>query len=193
MSKKWLLLLLVMGFVVACAPKTNRVDVDSDDSMDDTETTSKDLETVTQNMARGLIQVPQIANAKTAPRIVFADVTNNTNEILNKNMFLRKIRTLLMKNAAGRMIFVDRDRWAEIQKEREMKRAGTVTASGKKMMSGADFILTGVLDSLDKASGGRRSTYTRYSFRLTDAESGDIYWEDAYEVKKVGKAGLYDR
>ena len=73
------------------------------------------------------------------------------------------------------------------------KRRGEFSASRKGHLSGADFFLTGTLDSIDKASGGIRSTYTRYSFRLTEAESGDIYWEDDYEVKKIGKAGLYDR
>ncbi len=191
--KAWLLSMIIALFVFAgCAAKSNRVDVDTDDPFD-TGTSSKDLRTVAQSMARSLIQLPQIANAKKPPRIVFADVTNNTNEVLNKNMFLRKMRTLLMKHAAGRMVFVDRARWQEIQKERAMKRSGQTTYTKLGKLSGADYILTGVLDSIDKAAGGKRSTYTRYSFRLTDAETGDILWEDEYEVKKVGKAGLYDR
>ncbi len=190
---KTLFLILCSVALSACLASTQRVGVDTDDPFDSTETSSKDLEAVSQQMSRSLIQLPQISNATSPPRIAFLEVANNTNEIINKDLFLRKMRTLLIKHAAGKMIFLDRAKIEAIKREREAKRRGEFTASKKGYLSGADFFLTGTLDSLDKASGGKRSTYTRYSFRLTDAETGDIHWEDEYEVKKVGKAGLYDR
>ena len=76
---------------------------------------------------------------------------------------------------------------------REMKRRGEVSTAGQKMLLGADFFLTGTLSSIDKMMNGKRSTFTSYSFRLTDAESSAIIWEDEYDVKKVGKSGMYDR
>jgi uncharacterized protein (TIGR02722 family) len=190
-SKKIITILFALT-LAGCVAETSRVDVATDDS-GSTETSSKDLVAVAQNMARSLIQLPQISNAKTPPRIAFADVKNETNEIINKNLFIEKMRTLLLKNAGGRMVFLDRELSEQIAKEREMKRAGEVTSSGSKTRSGADYFLTGKLSSIDKQSGKKRSTYTRYAFRLTDAESTDILWEDEYEVKKVGSAGLYDR
>jgi len=177
---------------IGCVASTSRVDVATDEP-GDTETSSKDLVTVAQNMARSLVQLPQIAAAKAPPRIAFADIKNETNEIINKNLFIEKMRTLLIKNAVGRMVFLDRELSEQITQEREGKRRGELGSSGSKIRSGADFFLTGKLSSIDKQSGSKRSTYTRYAFRLTDAESTDILWEDEYEVKKVGKAGLYDR
>jgi uncharacterized protein (TIGR02722 family) len=179
--------------LIGCAAKTNRVDVSTDEPFSDTETSSKDLQSVAQLMARSLIALPQISTAKKPPRIAFVDVKNETNEIINKNLFIEKMRTLLLKNAAGRMIVLDREIAMQIQRERDAKRGGKYGSSSKKVLSGADFFLTGKLSSIDKQAGGKRSTYTRYAFRLTDAESSDILWEDEYEVKKVGKAGLYDR
>jgi penicillin-binding protein activator len=178
--------------LIGCVAETNRVDVATDEG-GDTETSSKDLVTVAQNMSRSLVQLPQISSARTPPRIAFADVKNETNEIINKNMFIEKMRTLLLKNAGGRMIFLDREISEQISNERNAKRSGQLGSSGSKIRSGADFFLTGKLSSIDKQSGGKRSTYTRYAFRLTDAESSDILWEDEYEVKKVGSAGWYDR
>lgn len=176
-----------------CVAKSNRVDVASDEPFSDTETSSKDLVVVSEQMVRSLLQLPQVSRASMPPRIAFSDVKNETNEVINKNLFIEKMRTLLLKNAAGKMVFLDREISEDIEKERVAKRAGQVTSSSSKTKSGADFFLTGKLSSIDKQSGGSRSTYTRYSFRLTDAESTDILWEDEYEVKKVGKAGLYDR
>ncbi|MCB0307913.1 MAG: hypothetical protein KDD48_00960 [Bdellovibrionales bacterium] len=185
--------ILFLGLLVGCVAKSNRVGVDTDEPFSDTETSSKDLVVVSEEMVRSLLQLPQISKATKPPRIAFSDVKNETNEILNKNLFIEKMRTLLLKNAAGKMVFLDREISSDIEKERAAKRSGSVTSSSSKTKSGADFFLTGKLSSIDKQSGGKRSTYTRYAFRLTDAESTDILWEDEYEVKKVGKAGLYDR
>ena len=183
-----------MATLISCsAGKTNRVAIDTDEPFSDVETSSKDLDTVAQKMTASLLQLHQISNAKSPVRIAFADVKNETNEIINKNLFIEKMRTLLLKNAQGRMVFLDREISADIMKEREDKRAGQVSSTSTKMRSGADFFLTGKLASIDKVSGKQRSNYTRYSFRLTDAESTDILWEDDYEVKKVGESGLYDR
>ena len=188
------LTILSLTALMACSlGKTNRVSVDSDEPFSDVETSSKDLETVAQKMSASLLQLPQISQANHPVKIAFADVKNETNEILNKNLFIEKMRTLLIKNAMGKMVFLDREISAAIAHERNDKRAGEVTSNSSKMKSGADFFLTGKLSSIDKVAGSQRSNYTRYSFRLTDAESTDIVWEDDYEVKKVGQSGIYDR
>jgi hypothetical protein len=180
--------------LMACsAGKTNRVAIDTDEPFSDVETSSKDLEAIALKMSASLLQLSQISQAKTPVRIAFSDVKNETNEIINKNLFIEKMRTLLLKNAQGRMIFLDREISADIAKEREQKRTGQVSGVSSKMKSGADYFLTGKLSSIDKVAGSQRSNYTRYSFRLTDAESTDILWEDDYEAKKVGSSGLYDK
>jgi len=58
---------------------------------------------------------------------------------------------------------------------------------------GADYFLTGSIRSVDKGSGRVRSTATFCRFRLTDAETMQIMWEDSYQVKKIGKQGVWDR
>lgn len=190
---KLALFTLCLSFMACSAGKTNRVAIDTDEPFSDVETSSKDLEAVAQKMSASLLQLPQVSRASNPVRIAFSDVKNETNEIINKNLFIEKMRTLLLRNAQGRMIFLDREIAADIAKEREQKRAGEISSSSSKIKSGADFFLTGKLSSIDKVAGNQRSNYTRYTFRLTDAESTDILWEDDYEVKKVGSAGLYDR
>jgi uncharacterized protein (TIGR02722 family) len=187
------LALSLSAFLAGCVASTNRVDVSTDEPFSDTETSSKDLLTVAQQMAASLIQLPQIQNAKNPPRIAFADVKNETTEIINKNLFIEKMRTNLMKHAAGRMTFLDRDMSEQITSERSQKRSGQISNAGLRQKLGADFFLTGKIASIDKQSGGKRSTYTRYAFRLTDTESTAIVWEDDYEVKKVGSAATWDR
>jgi hypothetical protein len=59
---------------------------------------------------------------------------------------------------------------------------------GTKVMSGlarANYILTGQLSGLSKASaGGSRSDYLMMSFQLVDPITNEVLWEDAYETKK---------
>ena len=182
----------LVAWAPTCGPHTNRVHVDQTGGLEDTGIDSQDLRTVTQRMSRSLMQVPDVANASSPPRIAFLEVKNNSNDILDTEMFLRKIRRLLLKFGQGRIRFLDRARVKEILKEREAKRAGLVTSAGSKNLAGADFFLTGVISSIDKASGDTRSTYTLFSFRLTDAETSEIVWEDEYEMKKVGQRAFWD-
>lgn len=181
--------------LTACSTKSQRVDLDSDTLRGDTGINSKDFRTVCEKMARSMIQIPPIANASNPPRITFVKVRNMTSEPLDKDMFTTKIRTLLLQSSGGKVVFVDRAKGVSdsIDEERELKRGGDYTASKQSTKSGADFFLTGELSSIDKMDGKKRATYTLYSFRLTDAETGDIVWEDNYEVKKAVKIGVYER
>jgi penicillin-binding protein activator len=184
---------LLLGWtVVCCGAHTNRVHVDETGGVEDTGIDSQDLRTVAQKMARSIIQLHPIAQAKSSPRIAFLEVQNNSNDMLDTEMFLRKIRRLLLKHGNGRIRFLDRARVASILKERQAKRAGLITTGKSKDLAGADYFLTGVISSIDKASGDQRSTYTVFSFRLTDAESSEIIWEDEYEMKKVGTRAFWD-
>lgn len=185
--------LLSAGLAGCAAPMSQRLDVDTPSPLGDTTTDSQDLRTIAQRMARGIVTLPQVAAAGSPPRIAFLDVNNRTNQIIDKEIFLNSIRTLLIQHSQGRVIFLDRARINQIMAERELKRKGVVGASERKILSGVDFFLTGELNAIDKVEGPARLTYTRYSFRLTDAESSDIIWEDAYEVKKLGRRGVFDQ
>ncbi|MCB0272732.1 MAG: hypothetical protein KDD46_06940 [Bdellovibrionales bacterium] len=189
--KKFLVALLLVPVLACSVGKTTRVDIDSDD-FDSTETSSKDLQAVAQQMSRAILGLHQVQNSQTPPRIAFADVKNETNEIINENLFIEKMRTLLLKNAQGRLVFLDRELSQEIFNERDMKESGAYGGNVQGKVLGADYFLTGKLSSIDKVSGKQRSTYTRYAFRLTDANNSVIIWEDEYEVKKVGSSGVYD-
>lgn len=170
----------------------SRIDVDAS-LISDVTTDSQDVRSMCQQMARSLINLQQISNAVSPPRIAFLEMVNRTTEDIDSYNLLDSIRTQLVKNSGGRVIFVDRERINSIMNERQMKRAGTVGASGPAVLSGVDFFLTGRAYSDMRAYRGVRQAYYRFSFRLTDAERGDIIWEDEYEFKKVGQLGFMNR
>jgi len=194
--KKIVLLVVLCFFCSACATgpysvsHSTTVLPDSDDSLGGTGIESTDIRTVARKMAVSILDIPEIMNASGTPRIALLPVDNSTRFIINKDIFTKKIRIELNKHATGKVRFLARDRIKDIMKEREAKREGLFTASKDADILGVDFYLTGELSGLSKASRGHRSDYILMSFQLIDSETSDIVWEDAYEVKRVGMAGV---
>ncbi len=169
---------------------TSMILPDNDDNLGGTGIESTDILTVSRKMALSILEVPEIMRANGTPRIALLPVKNNTRFIINKDIFTQKIRLELNKNVSGKVRFLARDRMDDILKERQAKRNDLVTASKEGDLAGVDFYLTGELTGLSKAANSNRSDYILMSFQLIDAETSDIIWEDAYETKRVGAAGV---
>ena len=150
---------------------------------------SQDLVAVTDKMSRSILGIPQIANAATPPIIVLDPVDNKTRFPINKDIFLTRIRTQLNSKSAGKVTFLARDRMAALEKERNLKREGAVTATSdpaKQEFLGADYFLTGSLEGLSTRTKAGTSDYILYAFQLIDARTSAIVWEDSAEIKKQG-------
>jgi hypothetical protein len=150
---------------------------------------SQDLVMVTDKMARSILAIPQIANAQGVPHIVLEPVVNESRFPINKDIFLTRIEGQLSMKAMGKVVFLARSRMAALERERELKRSGQVTASADPNpveFKGADFFLTGKLQSLTARTGAGTSDYVLYSFELIDARTSEIVWMDQAEIKKQG-------
>ncbi|HVS51796.1 MAG TPA: penicillin-binding protein activator LpoB [Opitutaceae bacterium] len=150
---------------------------------------SQDIVTVTDQMARSILAIPQIAHAAVAPTVVLEPVQNNTRFPINKDIFLTRIRSQLNAKAMGRVSFLDREMMKTLERERDLKRTGQVTASADPNVTefaGADYFLTGKLDGQTTRNSAGTSDYVLYTFRLTDARTSRIVWEDSREIKKQG-------
>ena len=150
---------------------------------------SQDLVAVTDKMSRSILGIPQIANAATPPIIVLDPVENKTRFPINKDIFLTRIRGDLNKKSMGKVTFLARDRMAALEKERNLKREGAVTASSDATVQefkGADYFLTGSLEGLSTRTKAGTSDYILYAFQLIDARTSAIVWEDNAEIKKQG-------
>jgi len=150
---------------------------------------SQDLVAVTDKMARSILGIQQIANAGTPPKIVLDPVVNNTRFPINKDIFNTRIRTELNKKSLGKVTFLARDRMSALDKERNLKRTGEVTATADPKMQeflGADYFLTGELQGLSTRTKAGTSDYILYAFQLIDVRTSAIVWEDSAEIKKQG-------
>jgi PBP1b-binding outer membrane lipoprotein LpoB len=150
---------------------------------------SQDLVAVTDKMARKILGTPEIANAKTTPRIVILPVVNDTRFALNKDLFTDRIRSQLNEQSNGKVRFLARDNMKALERENELKKAGTVTASADPNVvefKGADYFLTGKLGGMSGRTSQGVSDYVLYTFQLIDARTSEIIWEGSSEIKKQG-------
>ncbi len=189
-----LLILLASLITAGCTGETKRMHPDEGSVIEmGTGLTSQDFRSVAQRMARSLVIIPQVQNAVTPPKVAFIAMDNRSNDYIDTKAFLGKMRTELIKNSGGKIIFLDRAIIREIGKENKYKAAGSMTASSLNIPLGADFFLTGTIEAIDMVAGKGHTKYTRLSFRLTNAGNSAIVWEDDYEIKKHSTLGLYDR
>jgi PBP1b-binding outer membrane lipoprotein LpoB len=150
---------------------------------------SQDLVAVTEKMSKSILGIQQIAGATTPPIIVLDPVENKTRFPINKDIFLTRIRSELNKKSMGKVTFLARERMAALEKERNLKREGSVTANSdpqKQEFKGADYFLTGSLEGLSTRTKAGTSDYILYAFQLIDARTSAIVWEDNAEIKKQG-------
>ncbi|MDB6022173.1 MAG: penicillin-binding protein activator LpoB [Pedosphaera sp.] len=192
------LALAAIGFITGCASSgvqnpsgvpVTEMRPDERGFVSGTGVESQDLVAVTDKMARSILGIPQIANAQGTPRVVLDPVKNETRFPINKDIFLTRIRTQLNSKATGKVLFLARDRMDALERERQLKQSGQVTANADPNVvefKGADFFLTGTLQGISTRTGAGTSDYILYAFQLIDARTTDIIWEDSAEIKKQG-------
>ena len=178
--------------IAGCTGTVTRRPVD-DEVIKTTNTTEVDLRSMCEKMARSLVDLPQIAQAKNPPTIAFLEMQNRTLQDVDSYNLLSSIRKKLIQYGGGKFVFLDREAVEELKKERRMKRTGQVTSSGEDNLRGVDFFLSGRAYSKERRYKDLREVYYRYSFRLTNAETSGIVWEDDYEFKKAAKEGFSRR
>jgi PBP1b-binding outer membrane lipoprotein LpoB len=150
---------------------------------------STDIVSATDKVAREILGIPEIANAQTPPYIVTEPVINNTRFPINKTIFLTRLRESLNKQANRKVYFLARENIAALERERQLKQSGQVTASSDPKVQefrGADYFLTGKLEGQSTRTSQGISDYILYTFQLIDARTSVIVYEGAYEIKKQG-------
>ncbi|MBF0178685.1 MAG: penicillin-binding protein activator LpoB [Magnetococcales bacterium] len=154
---------------------------------------SQDIIAMTDKMVRSMLDIPQIAQTKSAPRIVLdpAEFQNESSQAINKNHILERLKVDLNRSAKGRLIFVPRQNAAAVEKERQLKRAGKVDAGTTgltKAAAGGDYLLKGKFTSQDqRTKDGRIQRSNTIFISLLDLELGTEIWSDYFDAAKYAK------
>lgn len=161
---------------------------------------SQDVVAMTDQMMRDMLANPMLTGRSLPPRIIIDNeyLKNESTSVINTNMLTDRLRIELNRAANGRMIFVGRHFSDMVQKERDLKRDGTVdggTIRQTAAQAGADFRLGGRIASLDAIdrNTGTQSRYSQITFEMVDLELGTIVWSGLYEMRKAARDNVVYR
>lgn len=161
---------------------------------------SQDIVSMTDKMLRDILAHPVLGGSTEPPRVI-VDSTYFVNEgstPINKNLITDRLRVELNRAARGRMYFIGRENIRAVESEKELKDLGVVDAGTLRntaTTAGADYRLTGRINSLDKVnpSTGERARYNQIVFEMLDLDKGFIVWSGIYEFQKSGQDDIIYR
>lgn len=148
---------------------------------------SQDIVSICDEMARKLLNTPQIMNAVVPPTVFVKPVENNTRFPINSEIFTDYIQGRLLSQSNGKFTFLARENMAALEDERNLKREGAVTASSDPYVQeflGADYIITGKLTGQSTRTSAGMSDFILYNFQLIDTRTSAIIWGGQRTVKK---------
>jgi hypothetical protein len=151
---------------------------------------SHDIITTTDRMVKEMLASPAL-RCRTEPAHVIIDSTclvNASATRIDPHLLTDRLRVGLNKAAGPRIVFVGRQYWGIVERERDLKRDGRVSVPSEVALRplGADYRLVGRIgsqDAVDRASGFQ-TRYHQITFELVDLETSRIAWSGMYEMKK---------
>ena len=154
---------------------------------------STDLQGIAQRMVDSLIQTPVIATGR-RPVVQVSTVKNKTAEHIDTKSITDKIRTALIKTGTVRFTAVSDANREMLDNLEYQGQSGVVSKSTRKKVGkqiGADYLLYGEIDSINKRGGGVTDVYYKFTLNLVDIETGIIEWSDEKEIRKQSSRSAF--
>ena len=189
--KKLLLAFLALPLLFACSPSVKRVETnlvkDVSGGWNDTDAQMVAQEMITDCLQGGCYNRYLTRKGK-EPVVIIGTVTNNTMEHINTGVFVEEIQRALINSAKVDFVASSTER-GEIRTERleqdEFASEATRKAFGKEV--GADFMLSGVLNSVVDKSGSKALVFYQVNMKLINIETNQIVWNGQKQIKKYVK------
>ncbi len=190
MKKMWFAL-LVAPFVFACSPSVKRVETnlvkDVGGGWNDTDAQMVAQEMITDCLNGGWYNKFVTRNGK-EPVVIVGTVVNNSMEHINTAVFVEEMQRALINSGKVEFVASSAER-GEVRTERleqdEFASEETRKAFGKEV--GADFMLSGVLNSVVDKSGAKALVFYQTNLKLINIETNQIVWNGQKQIKKYVK------
>ena len=188
--KKWVFALLVVPFVFGCSPSIKRVETnlvkDVGGGWNDTDAQMVAAEMINDCLNAGWYNKTLLKLGK-EPVVIVGTVSNNSMEH-NTDVFVEEIQRALINS--GKVEFVaSKSERGEVRTERleqdEFASEETRKAFGKEI--GADFMLSGTLNSVVDKSGKKALVFYQVNMKLINLETNQIVWNGQKQIKKYVK------
>ena len=122
------------------------------------------------------------------PRILIADIENNTSEHISTDVFMNELQRVLINSGVVRFVAdeaVREDLMREVDWQREMAKGGGVSDDVDRGVSGADFVMLGVVNSVVDQEDKSAIVYYKVDLSLTDLRNWEKVWIGTAERKHL--------
>jgi penicillin-binding protein activator len=197
-NRKWLVLALVAAALTlgGCATKVDRIDAgevrDLSGRWNDTDSRLVSEEMIADMLSRPWLTSHGSRAGSSRPAVIVGEVRNLSHEHINVNTFIRDIERELIN--AGRVSFVasgaEREAIREERADQDLHaREDTRKAMGREI--GADYLLTGTINTILDVEGRTQVTYYQVDLALTSLADNTRVWVGQKKIKKVVQRGAF--
>ena len=197
--KKVLLSLAVVVTVLltSCGPKLEVKRVDTNEVADisgrwndvDAQMVSKEM--VNQMFEGGWLNKFKAENGRD-PVLIVGRVGNKTSEHINTEVFTKEIEKACINSGLVEFVASSSER-DEIRQERVEQQSNASMETTKQIgnETGADFMLKGVVSSIEDAIDGKKVVYYQTNMELVNIETNKKVWVGDKKIKKFVSRGKW--
>jgi hypothetical protein len=184
------LALLALVTVSACSTKVERLDestaVDLSGGWNDTDSRLVSQEMIQDSLSRPWLQEFRGRPGQTRPAVIVGEVRNLSHEHINVNTFTLDLERALINS--GKVDFVaakqERQGVREERKDQDLNaRADTRNAMGKEL--GADFMLTGTINTIVDPNGSEQLLFYQVNMTLISLADNRKVWVGQKDIRKL--------
>lgn len=195
--KKLLFSLGIVLLIVSCGPKVEVQRVDTDTVADvsgrwndvDAQMVSKDM--INQMFEGGWLNNFKAENGRD-PVLIVGRVQNKTAEHINTDVFTKEIEKVCINSGLVEFVASSGER-DEIRQERIEQQSNASMETTKQMgnETGADFMLKGVISSIEDAVDGQKVVFYQTNMELINIETNKKVWVGDKKIKKFVSRGKW--
>ena len=190
MSLRAGLALLALVAVSACSTKVERIDeskaVDLSGAWNDTDSRLVSQEMIQDSLSRAWLQEFRGRPGQTRPAVIVGEVRNLSHEHINTSTFTLEMERALINS--GKVDFVatkeERKGIREERKDQDINaREDTRSAMGREL--GADFMLTGTINTIVDPSGDTQVRFYQVNMTLISLADNRKVWVGQKDIRKL--------
>ncbi|RJE78099.1 penicillin-binding protein activator LpoB [Pseudoalteromonas citrea] len=175
--------------------EVRRVDANQEVALSD-KWNGKDSQLVSEAMINDMLSFPwvrdHLAKEGTRPAIIIQSVRNKSHQHIAVDTFLNDLKRSILRS--GQADFVaSADLRGEIRNERKDQElnASLETQNEMGQEQGADYALSGTINSFVDEQGGSRVTFYQVDLRLIDMTTNREVWNGQKKIQKVQERSSY--
>jgi len=187
--RAWIALLALVA-AAGCSTKVERLDesqaVDLSGAWNDTDSRLVSQEMIQDSLSRAWLQEFRGRPGQNRPAVIVGEVRNMSHEHINTQTFTLEMERALINS--GKVDFVagkqDRQGIRDERKDQDLNaRADTRNAMGREL--GADFMLTGTINTIIDPSGDTQVRFYQVNMTLISLADNRKVWVGQKDIRKL--------